>query len=297
MKILLLGSSGQVGWELRRSLAPLGEVLSLNRDSSGACGDLAQPHALVDGLQRYRPDVVVNAAAYTAVDQAEKDADVAHLVNASAPAALARACQELGALLVHYSTDYVFDGTGEAPWTESSVPAPLNVYGLTKWAGEQAIVASGCDHLIFRTSWVYAARGGNFAKTMLRLAKERETLRVIDDQFGAPTGADLIADVTAHAIRVVKTEPHKQGLYHLAASGVTTWHGYAVHVIERAQSQRPDLDWRVKQIEAVDSAAFTTAATRPLNSRLDTQRLQQAFGLSLPPWQAGVDRMLDEIND
>jgi len=297
LKILLLGSRGQVGWELRRSLAPLGDVLSLERGSTLACGDLTQPRALVEGLQKYRPDVVVNAAAYTAVDQAESDADLAHVINASAPAALAQMCQALGALFVHYSTDYVFDGAGDAPWTESSVPAPLNVYGQSKWAGEQAIVASGCNHLIFRTSWVYAARGGNFAKTMLRLAKERETLRVIDDQFGAPTGADLIADVTSHAIKAVKAEPKKQGLYHLAASGVTTWHGYAVHVIERARSQRLELDWRVKQIEAVDSAAFITAATRPLNSRLDTQRLQQAFGLSLPPWQAGVDRMLDEIND
>ena len=286
MKILLLGKNGQVGWELQRSLAPLGEVLALDRHSSEHCGDLSQPERLAQTVLTWRPQVIVNAAAHTAVDQAESEPEQTLCLNATAPAALAQAAAQIGAWLVHYSTDYVFSG---------HTTGPLNVYGQTKRAGEQAIVASGCAHLIFRTSWVYAARGGNFAKTMLRLAAERDRLTVIDDQHGAPTGADLIADVTAHAIRASLQQPALSGLYHLVASGQTTWHGYASHVIAQARLMRPDSALKVQEIAPVPTSAFPTPAQRPLNSRLATLKLQNAFGLVLPPWQQGVNRMLAEI--
>ena len=295
MKILLLGKNGQLGWELQRSLAPLGEVIALDRHSTEWCGDLANLQGLAETVRGVRPDVIVNAAAHTAVDKAESEPDLAHTLNALAPGVLAHEAHELGALLVHYSTDYVFDGSGSAPWQESDSPAPLSVYGRSKLAGEQQIQAVCPRHLIFRTSWVYAARGGNFAKTMLRLAQERETLSVIDDQFGAPTGADLLADVSAHAIRQVLQRPRDAGLYHLAASGETTWHKYAKHVVAQSIRAQPAIKIIASDIKSVASSAFQTAATRPLNSRLNTARLQQTFGLSLPPWQHGVDRMLAEI--
>jgi dTDP-4-dehydrorhamnose reductase len=295
MKILLLGKNGQVGWELQRSLAPLGEVLALDRRSADFCGDLSQPERLAQTVRDWRPDVVVNAAAHTAVDKAESEPELARCLNATAPAALAQAAAEVGAWLVHYSTDYVFNGQGEQPWQEGDATGPLSVYGQTKLEGEQHIAASGCKHLIFRTSWVYAARGGNFAKTMLRLAGERERLTVIDDQYGAPTGADLIADVTAHAVRSVLQKPELGGVYHLVADGETTWHGYASHVIAQARQIKPALDLKVTDIAPVPTAAFPTPAQRPLNSRLSTHQLQQAFGLVLPPWQQGVNRMLAEI--
>ena len=294
MKILLLGKNGQVGWELQRSLAPLGEVLALDRHSRDFCGDLSQPERLAHTVLSWQPDVIVNAAAHTAVDKAESEADLARCLNATAPAALAQAAKQVGSLLVHYSTDYVFNGQGQTPWQEDDATGPLSVYGQTKLEGEQAIVASGCPHLIFRTSWVYAARGGNFAKTMLRLAAERERLTVIDDQQGAPTGADLIADITAHAVRAACHQPALSGVYHLAASGQTSWHGYASHVIAQARLTRPDLPLKVQDIVAVPTTAFPTPAQRPLNSRLDTRKLQQAFGLVLPDWQTGVNRMLAE---
>jgi dTDP-4-dehydrorhamnose reductase len=295
MKILLLGKNGQVGWELQRSLAPLGEVLALDRHSSEHCGDLSQPERLAQTVRDWRPDVIVNAAAHTAVDKAESEPELARCLNATAPAALAQAAAQIGALLVHYSTDYVFNGQGDQPWQEGDATGPLSVYGQTKREGEQAIVASGCAHLIFRTSWVYAARGGNFAKTMLRLAAERERLTVIDDQFGAPTGADLIADVTAHAIRASLQQPALGGLYHLVAGGQTTWHGYASHVIAQARLIQPGLALKVSEIAPVPTSAFPTPAQRPLNSRLATHKLQNAFGLALSPWQQGVNRMLAEI--
>ena len=297
MKILLLGKNGQVGWELQRSLAPLGEVLALDRHSTAFCGDLGQPERLAQTVRDWRPDVIVNAAAHTAVDKAQSEPDVARCLNAAAPAALALAAAEVGAWLVHYSTDYVFNGHGEQPWQEDDATGPLSVYGQTKLEGEQAIVASGCKHLIFRTSWVYAARGGNFAKTMLRLAAERERLTVINDQHGAPTGADLIADVTAHAIRQVmaKPAPALAGIYHLVAAGETSWHGYASHVIAQARQMQPALALKVTEIAPVPTSAFPTPAQRPLNSRLNTQKLQQSFGLVLPPWQQGVNRLLSEI--
>jgi dTDP-4-dehydrorhamnose reductase len=295
MKILLLGKNGQVGWELQRSLAPLGEVLALDRHSTDWCGDLSQPERLAQTVRDWRPDVIVNAAAHTAVDKAESEPDLARCLNATAPAALAQAAAEIGAWLVHYSTDYVFNGQGERAWQEGDATGPLSVYGQTKLEGERAIEASGCKHLIFRTSWVYAARGGNFAKTMLRLAAERERLTVIDDQHGAPTGADLIADVTAHAMCQALQKPALSGVYHLVASGETSWHAYASHVITQARWLRPDLALRVNEIAPVPTASFPTPAQRPRNSRLHTGKLQQAFGLVLPPWQAGVNRLLTEI--
>ena len=297
MKILLLGKNGQVGWELQRSLAPLGEVLALDRHSTAWCGDLSQPERLAQTVRSWRPDVIVNAAAHTAVDKAESEPDLARCLNATAPAALALAAAEVGAWLLHYSTDYVFNGQGNTPWQETDATGPLSVYGQTKLEGEQAVVASGCKHLIFRTSWVYGARGGNFARTMLRLAGERERLTVIDNQHGAPTGADLIADVTAHAIRQVMQPQAASlaGIYHLVAGGETTWHGYARHVIAQARLIQPQLALKVTDIAPVPTSAFPTPAQRPLNSRLNTHKLQQAFGLVLPPWQHGDDRMLAEI--
>ena len=300
MKLLLLGKNGQVGWELQRSLAPLGEVIALDRqsvnvDGNSLCGNVGDLQTLAQTIRSVCPDVIVNAAAHTAVDKAEGEPDLALRLNAEAPEVMALEAKSLGALLVHYSTDYVFDGSGSAARKESDATGPLSVYGRTKLEGEQRIAATNCRHLIFRTSWVYAARGGNFAKTMLRLAQEREALSVINDQWGAPTGADLIADVTAHAVRHMSAHEGDGGLYHLVASGETNWHAYASHVIERAQSLRPDLDWKVQSIAAVPTTAFPTPAARPLNSRLDTQKLQATMQLHLPAWQHGVERMLREI--
>lgn len=295
MKILLFGKNGQVGWELQRSLAPLGELVALASRDDVLHGDFNEPDRLADTVRQVRPDVIVNAAAYTAVDQAESDRDAALRVNAEAPGVLAQAAQACGALMVHYSTDYVFDGSGTRPWREGDPTRPLNVYGATKREGEQR-VAQACDrHLIFRTSWVYAARGGNFARTMLRLAQERERLTVVDDQFGAPTGADLLADVTAHAVRATVQRPALAGTYHAVASGETTWCGYARHVLAFAQAQGLALRATPAHVDPVGSDAFVTPARRPGNSRLDTTAVRSAFGVALPDWRAGVDRMLREV--
>ena len=295
MNILLLGKNGQVGWELQRSLAVLGRVTALDFDSSEHCGDFSQPDKVAATVRALRPQVIVNAAAHTAVDKAESEPDLARLLNATTPGVLAQEAASIGALLVHYSTDYVFDGSGSRPWTESDAPAPLSVYGRTKWEGEQLIEQSGAQHLILRTSWVYAARGGNFAKTMLRLAQERERLTVIDDQWGAPTGADLLADVTAHAIRHLQARPQDAGLYHVAAGGETNWNLYAKHVLAQAQQAQPAIKIKAIEVAPVPTSDFPTAAVRPYNSRLDTRKLQTTFGLSLPPWQRGVARMVAEI--
>ena len=292
MKIVLLGPSGQVGWELRRALAPLGELLLLDRTAGG---DLTNPSALANAVRAAHPDLIVNAAAYTAVDKAESDITTCEAVNTRSPGALASVARELGALLVHYSTDYVFDGSGSAPRGEEAATAPLGVYGRTKLEGEQAIQASGCAHLILRTSWVYAARGGNFAKTMLRLAAEREQLKVIADQIGAPTGADLLADLTAHMVRATRAKPALSGLYHAVAGGETNWHGYARHVVEFARARGASIKVAPDQILAIPTREYPTPAQRPLNSRLSTAKLQGAFGLILPDWHVGVERMLTEI--
>jgi dTDP-4-dehydrorhamnose reductase len=295
MKIVLFGKGGQVGWELQRSLAPLGELVALDFDSTDFHADFSRPAALADTVRALRPDVIVNAAAHTAVDKAEAEPEFATLLNAEAPRVLAAEAAALGAWLVHYSTDYVFDGSGDAPRNEQAATGPLSVYGRTKLDGENAVRASGCKHLILRTSWVYAARGGNFACTMLKLAAERESLAVIDDQIGAPTGADLLADITAHAIRTVQREPQLAGTYHAVAAGQTSWHGYACFVIEWARAHGLPIKVAVDAVKAVPTSAYPTPARRPLNSRLDTSKLRSAFGLVMPPWQPGVERMLTEV--
>ena len=298
MKILLLGKNGQVGWELQRSLAPLGELLALDRNSTSHCGDLSNLEGLADTVRVFRPDVVVNAAAYTAVDKAESDQSTANLINALAPEVLARACAAIGAYMVHFSTDYVFDGAGQKPWLESDATGPLNVYGHSKLAGEKGIAKQGAKHVIFRTSWVYGTEGGNFAKTMLRLAQEREKMAVINDQFGAPTGAALLADITALCLQRVQPEQHEpylSGIYHLAAAGETTWHAYAKYVLQQAQSLKPSLKYTVKEVAAVATTEFPTPAARPLNSRLNCSQLENALQLKLPAWQTGVDAMLAKI--
>ena len=296
MKILLLGMNGQVGWELQRALAPLGELVALDFDSPAPWqADFMQPEALAATVRAVAPDLIVNAAAHTAVDKAESEPERARTVNALAPAALAREARALGAWLVHYSTDYVFDGSGDKRWREDDPTGPLNTYGRTKLEGEQAIRASGCRHLILRTSWVYAARGGSFARTMLQLAATRDHLQVIDDQIGAPTGAELLADVTAHALRRARAAPALSGTYHATASGHTSWWGYAHHAIEYARAAGRPLSVLPEGILAVPSSAFPTPARRPHNSRLDTRKLQHQFALHLPPWQAGVERMLQEV--
>lgn len=296
MKILLFGKGGQVGWELQRALAPLGELIALDFDSTGQLsGDFSQPEAVAATVRVVAPDLIVNAAAHTAVDKAESEADLARLINATTPGRIAQEAKTLGAHLVHYSTDYVFDGSGDAPRDEAAATGPLSVYGRTKLEGEQLIAASGATHLILRTSWVYAARGGNFAKTMLKLAKERERLTVIADQIGAPTGAELLADVSAHAARMLRARPELSGLYNCVAAGETSWHGYATHVIERARAAGHAIKVAPDAILPIPTTDYPTPATRPLNSRLDTRRLRDTFDLVLLPWQQGVDRMLAEI--
>lgn len=296
MRILLFGKNGQVGWELQRSLAPLGELIALDRHSQTYCGDVGNLSGIVKTVQDLRPHVIVNAAAYTAVDQAETDSELASQINALAPGALAEVAKTRGAWLVHYSTDYVFDGSGKRPWHENDAVNPLSGYGRTKLAGERAIQQSGCLHLIFRTSWVYAARGNNFAKTMLRLAREREQLAVINDQFGSPTGADLLADVTAHAIRAAVPRQDAAGLYHLVADGETTWFEYADYVLDFARDAGIPLKLAKGALRAIPASEYPTPARRPLNSRLNTEKLKTAFNLCLPKWQTGVERMLMEIH-
>lgn len=299
MKILILGKNGQLGWELQRSLAPLGEIIALDRSGHYAqqilCGDLTNLARLRQTIAILEPDIIVNAAAYTAVDNAENESELAQLINAQAPKLLAEEAKRIDAFLVHYSTDYVFNGEGKAPWHETDKPAPVNQYGQSKLEGEQAIQASDCKHLIFRTSWVYAARGNNFAKTMLRLASERQSLSIINDQIGAPTGAALLADCTTHAIYQSVRNPQLLGLYHLSASGQTTWYEYANLVIEHAKTIGKKLT--VKEIMPINTSEYPTPAKRPLNSRLDTTKFCNNFNLVLPQWQDGVIRMLDETNN
>ena len=296
MKILLLGKNGQVGWELQRSLAPLGDLVALDRQgANGLVGDLSDLDGLAATVRAVQPQVIVNAAAHTAVDRAESEPELAQRINADAPAVLAREAAAAGALLVHYSTDYVFDGSGNQPWHEDDATSPLGIYGRTKLMGERAIRQATARHLILRTSWVYAARGGNFAKTMMRLAQERERLTVINDQWGAPTGAELIADVTALALRQLHVRPQEAGTYHLAAAGETTWFEYAKYVLALVKQAQPAIKLVVNDVAPIATMDYPTPAQRPLNSRLDTRRLRSVFGLRLPQWQEGVQRMVSEI--
>ena len=289
-KILLLGKDGQVGWELQRALAPLGLLTAVNR-SECDLADAAQVQAV---LERVEPEVIVNAAAYTAVDQAEADQATARRINVDAVAELALYAREMGSLLVHYSTDYVFDGSKAEAYVEDDLTNPLSVYGRTKLDGEHKIRDALCRHLIFRTSWVYAARGGNFARTMLRLASERAALNVIDDQIGAPTSAELIADVTAHALRDVLSGRAPGGTYHLAAAGETSWYGYAKFVTERARAQGLPLALAADGLKPIPASEYPLPAKRPQNSRLNTQLLERSFALKMPQWEDGVARVLDE---
>ena len=296
MKILLLGKDGQVGWELQRALAPLGELCACGRGEA----DLADPDALRVLVREVAPDMIVNAAAYTAVDRAESDQLAAHACNAVAPGVLAEEAAARGAWLVHYSTDYVFDGTKQGAWTETDTVNPLSVYGRTKYEGEERIRASGARHLILRTSWVFATRGGNFAKTMLRLAKERETLSVVADQHGAPTGAELLADVTAlalHRIAWLGADANAlSGTYHLAAGGCTTWHAYAQHVLAQAYAHGVVLRAGPDAVRPIASSVYPRPAVRPANSRLDCSKFCTSFDLALPDWRHHVDRMIAELS-
>lgn len=295
MRILLFGKNGQVGWELQRSLAFMGELVALDVNDQELCGDFTHPDSIIQTIHSVSPDVIVNAAAYTAVDKAESEPELTRAINVFAPEILAQESRKLGAWLIHYSTDYVFDGNGVKPWKETDPTTPLNVYGSTKLEGEKAIFNSGCQHLIFRTSWVYSARGKNFAKTMIRLAQERDHLAVIDDQIGAPTGADLLADITAHSIRIALCQPQVSGLYHLAAKGETSWYGYASFVLDKVRQSGIKLKVQPESIQPVSTNAFSQTIRRPRNSRLNTKKIEGTFDLTLPLWQTGVARMLTEI--
>jgi dTDP-4-dehydrorhamnose reductase len=296
MKLLLLGCNGQVGWELQRSLLPLGEVIACDFDSPlDRRADFSSPSAVADLVAQVRPDVIVNAAAHTAVDKAESEPELARLINATTVGAVAEQAKKHGALLVHYSTDYVFDGSGSSPRDELAPTGPLSAYGVTKLEGEHLIRASECRHVIFRTSWVYAARGHNFIRTMLKLAGERETLSVIDDQIGAPTGAELLSDVTAHVIRSLSAGRGDEGAFHCVAKGETSWFGFAHFVIEWARANGQIIKVAPEGLRPILTAQYPTPAARPLNSRLSTEKLARVFSLDLPDWQISVERTLREI--
>lgn len=300
MKLLILGKNGQVGWELQRALQPLGEVLSLDRhidEKTGYCGDIANFNAIVQVVSKFCPDVVVNATAYTAVDKAESDLEQADLINHLAVKHLAEQCKKNNVLLIHYSTDYVFDGEGQTPWQEDDAKAPINAYGKTKLDGELALEQSQAKFINFRTSWVYGTHGNNFIKTMLKLAKMKDELNIIADQIGVPTGAALIADVTAQVIRYYDLNANQQnqlhGHYHLVPQGETSWYDYAQFVF--AQARQKGVELQVKQVGAIPTTAYPTPAKRPLNSRLSTHKLQQTFHIHLPQWQQGVEHVIAEI--
>jgi len=294
MKILLTGKYGQVGFELRSALAPLGEIVAVDHHEC----DLADPAAIRRLVAEVAPQIIVNPAAYIAVDKAESEPELAQAINATAPGILGQEAKKLGALVVHYSTDYVFDGTKAGAYTEDDTPNPQSVYGKTKLAGEQALQQSGADHLIFRTSWVFGAHGGNFAKTMLRLAAERDALKIVADQHGAPTSAALLADVTAQAIGRYQREGRASfpfGLYHLVAGGLTTWHAYAQTVVRAAEAAGKPLKVKADDIAPIATTDYPLPAPRPANSHLDTRRLQATFGLRLPDWQRGLEHVLQQI--
>lgn len=293
MKILLTGKNGQVGFELQRSLAPLGEVIAVDH---GDC-DLSDPEAIRRLVRHIRPDIIVNPAAYTAVDKAEAEPALAEAVNATAPGVFAEEAERYGALLVHYSTDYVFDGAMPGSYLETDATNPQSVYGRTKCDGEVAVRRATKRHLILRTSWVVGAHGGNFAKTMLRLAAERESLSVVADQWGAPTSAALLADTTAHLLRQYANAPEAfpYGTYHCVAGGETNWCEYARFVIAEAVKAGKPMKVAPEAVRAISTADYPTPARRPTNSRLDTMRLKTTFSLELPHWQQGVRQILEQI--
>ena len=291
-RLLITGSNGQLGFELQRARAPLGEVVAFARD---AC-DLSNPDSIRAAVRAAKPDVIFNAGAYTAVDKAESEPDLANAINAVAPGIIGEEAAKIGALVIHYSTDYVFDGTMPEAYLENDTPNPLGVYGTTKLAGEQALAASRAMHLIFRTSWVYGLYGKNFIKTILRLASERAELKIVADQFGAPTGAALLADVSAHvAARYLRegADSFPFGLYHLVASGETSWHGFAHHVASKATAADWILQATAERILPITTPEYPTPAARPANSRLNTSKFSEAFGLQLPDWHIGVDQVMD----
>ena len=300
MKILLLGKNGQVGWELQRALQPLGHVIALDRSvtENGFCGDIANFSAIENVLAQVQPDIVVNATAYTAVDKAESEKVLADLINHKAVAHLAQLCRQQNILLVHYSTDYVFEGTGNTHWTEDALKKPVNHYGQTKLDGEYALEESQVRFINFRTCWVYGAHGNNFIKTMLKLAHTKEELSIIQDQVGVPTGAALIADVTAQALRYYNLQNEDEqsklhGHYHLAPVGETTWYHYARYIFDQARQNGAIL--AIQKVNPILTVAYPTPASRPLNSRLNTDKLKQSFKLHLPNWEQGVAQVINEI--
>ncbi len=291
-RFLITGCNGQLGFELRRSLALLGEVIALDR--SGC--DLSNNASIRAAVRSAKPDVIFNAGAYTAVDKAESELDLAHAINATAPGVICEEAAKIGALVIHYSSDYVFDGAKASAYSETDIPNPLGVYGMTKLAGEQALAASDAMHLIFRTSWVYGLNGKNFIKTILRLASERSELKIVADQSGAPTGAALLADVSAHVTARYLREGADSfpfGLYHLVASGETSWHGFAQHVASKATAADWILQATAERILPITTPEYPTPAARPANSRLNTSKFSEAFGLQLPDWHIGVDQVMD----
>jgi dTDP-4-dehydrorhamnose reductase len=295
MKILLLGANGQVGFELNRSLAPLGEVVAATRGGEGGtlAADLGDAAALRNALDRSNADVVVNAAAYTAVDRAEDEPALAQRINGDALSEIGAWAKSRGALVVHYSTDYVFDGSGARPYREDDATAPLGVYGRSKLEGEHALRASGCDHVVLRTAWVYASRGKNFLLTMLKVGAERDRLRIVDDQRGTPTAARLIADTTAAVIAAAHRDLEKHGTYHLCADGECSWFDFAQAIFTRAQEA--GLIPKTPNIEAIATADYPTKAARPRYSVLDTSKLRATFGVDLPSWQRGLDTVIAEL--
>jgi len=296
MKVLILGVNGQVGWELQRSLSLLGEVKACDRSTA----DLVDLDGLRELIRDYSPDVIVNAAAYTAVDKAESDIDTATLINATAVGLLADEAKKLNAWLVHYSTDYVFDGAKDGTYSETDSVNPQSVYGSTKLQGEELIKQSACKFLIFRTSWVYANRGANFAKTMIRLAQEKDTLSVVSDQIGVPTSAELIADVTAHCIyQISKNTALAQdatGIYNLVPNGEVSWYGFAQFVINQAQALGCEMRFNANEIKPITTSEYPLPAKRPLNSKLDTKKIRDTFNIYLPEWQIHARRMVNELN-
>ncbi len=299
MKILVTGITSQVGWELMRSMQPLGEVIGVNSQQM----NLADPDAIRRVIRAIQPGLIVNPAAYTAVDKAESEPELAMQINGIAPGIIAEEAKRLEVTLIHYSTDYVFDGTKEGPYTEKDKANPQSIYGKSKLAGEKAIQAAACDHLILRTSWVYAARGKNFLKTILRLAQERESLRIVADQFGAPTSARLIADTTAHIIRQIATEQrHKSlgsrsypGVLNLTSGGATSWHGFASYILEQAVLNLPQFKPLSNKIDAINTSEYPLPAPRPANSLLDSHQLNTSFGISLPKWETGAKLCIAEL--